>query len=487
MDNNDFLKLVELLEGESSARMASEAARAAENATFQQTISNQNASFGQTIQDLNATIKQLNETIGALLEENRLLKGPKKNSGNSSIAPSKDENRPQRTNSLRGSSGKPSGGQKGHEGSTLKMTATPDSIIEHSPDFCNCCGLDLHAQQAELASRRQVIDIPVIRPLYAEHRIFRKTCSCGHKTSGTFPSGVDAPISYGRQTTALIAYLHTRQYIPLARISEFFTSVYGMGISQGTVCGILDRFAEKALPAFGLIKDAVSNAKVIGSDETGMKENGKLNWFWTWQSKFATYITTSKNRGIETVEAHFPAGFPKAILVHDCWASHLNTPARSHQICTAHLLRELIFFKQKYQSTWAAQFSRMLIGALELKKIMHAHDYQKPLKARAELEASLNRLLLQEIDAGHPEVLTFRKRMVKHRNYLFTFLYHHGVPPDNNNSEQAIRNVKVKQKVSGMFKSNRGAQNYAIIRSITDTCNKNAQCILNAFFTIASL
>ncbi len=364
MDNKDFLKLVELLEKESSARIAAEGAKAAEISALSQIISEQNASFGQTIQDLNATIGQLNETIGRLLEENRLLKGPKKNSGNSSIPPSKDENRPHRTSSLRGSSGKSSGGQKGHEGSTLKMSTTPDHIIEHRPGFCTCCGLDLQDQQEELASRRQVIDIPVIRPSYTEHRIFRKACACGHVTSGTFPSGVEAPISYGNQTTALIAYLHTRQYIPLARISEFFSSVYGVGISQGTVCGILDRFAEKALPAFALIKQAVSKAKVIGADETGMKENGKLNWFWTWQSKLATYITASKNRGFDTVKAHFPSGFPKAILVHDCWPSHLNTPAAGHQICTAHLLRELNFFKEKYQCLWAAQFSQMIMQAI---------------------------------------------------------------------------------------------------------------------------
>lgn len=94
MDNKDFLKLVELLEKESSASSTAEGTKAAEIAAFQQTISEMQASFGQTIHDLNATIVQLNEAIGRLLEENRLLKGPKKNSGNSSIPPSRDENRP---------------------------------------------------------------------------------------------------------------------------------------------------------------------------------------------------------------------------------------------------------------------------------------------------------------------------------------------------------------------------------------------------------
>lgn len=476
MDNHNFQKLLGLLERESSARIASEAARAAEHTSFQQTIA-----------DLNTTIEQLNKTIGTLLEENRLLKGPKKNSGNSSVPPSKDENRPRRTNSLRTSSGKSSGGQQGHDGHTLKMTATPDQVYHHSPNFCRCCGLKLDVTASELTARRQVIDIPEIKPRYIEHRVYRAHCSCGHQTAGTFPAGVDAPISYGGQTTALIAYLHTRQYISLARISEFFRSIYGMGIGQGTICGILDRFSAKALPAFALIKAAVQGAKVIGADETGMKENGKLNWFWTWQSKIATYITASENRGTETVKSNFPEGFPKAVLVHDCWKSHLNTTAAGHQICTAHLLRELLFFKQKYKCTWAAKFSEMIMIAIELKKTIEPGHYQNPIKERSDIEAILDGLLRENIDSGHIEVITFQKRIIKYRSYLLTFLYHQDVPPENNASERAIRNIKVKQKISGMFKSAKGAQNYAIIRSITDTCNKNQQNILNAFRTIAEI
>src|SRR5690606_37727432 len=181
MDNKNFTKLVELLEQESAARIASETSRLAENAASQQIIS-----------DLNATIKQLNETIGGLLEEIRLLKGPKKNSRNSSQ-----------------SSGKSSGGQKGHEGSTLKMSACPEDIVEHSPGFCNCCGLDLQDFQAELTSCRQMVDIPVTKPLYTEHRVFSKTCLCGHQTTASFPSGVNAPISWSKNhcSDRLFAYL----------------------------------------------------------------------------------------------------------------------------------------------------------------------------------------------------------------------------------------------------------------------------------------
>lgn len=469
MDSKELLRLIDLLQQERVERASDHAA------------------FGQMISDLNATIIQLNETIGNLLEENRLLRTPKKNSHNSSVPPSKDENRPAKTTSLRKSSGKLPGGQTGHEGSTLKMTSMPDTVIEHKPKFCNCCGLSLQLEEAALVARRQVIDIPPIKPLYTEHRVYRAVCSCGHQTVSTFPAGVYAPISYGPQTAALISYLHTRQYIPFARISEFFTSVCTMPISQGSVCAILERFAAKAEPAYRLIKKAVGQAKVVGSDETGMKENGKLNWFWTWQSKWATFISYSANRGLATIEANFPTGFPNAVLVHDCWKSHFQTTALSHQLCTAHLLRELVYLEEKYQSSWVPDFKQILYQALELNKTMLPGEYAQPVKARAELEAKLEQLLQEKIHQNHIEVATFQRRILKYKEYLFTFLYHQDVPPDNNASERAIRNIKVKQKVSGMFKSKKGAQTYAIIRSITDTCTKNGQSILNAFSTIAQL
>jgi len=476
MDSKELLRLVDLLQQETSARRAEQASRAAIE-----------SALGQTISDLNATIKQLTASIADLIEENRLLKNSKKNSGNSSIPPSKDQNRPAKTSSLRTSSGRSPGGQAGHEGSTLKMTAVADKVINYKPHFCKCCGLDLQGRKAELVCRRQVIDIPPVKPVYTEHRLYRKVCACGHQSSADFPVGIDAPVSYGNNTQALIAYLHTRQYIPFKRISEFFSSVCSMPISQGTVCGILDRFAIKASPAMGLIKNVLLGATVIGSDETGARQNGKQNWFWTWQSTQATFIAYSSKRDFQTIQGHFPMGFPKAILTHDCWNPHFRTQALGHQICIAHLLREMIYMEQKYKSDWPTQFKHLLYAALQLKRIMEPADYHRPVKERSELEMKLQELLLYKIPLKDKELLTFQKRMAKHRAYLFTFLYEQDVPADNNKSELAIRNIKVKQKVSGMFKSIKGAQNYAIVRSITDTCIKNSQGILNAFATIANL
>lgn len=435
---------------------------------------------------LKAELASLKALVKELLLEIERLRHPK-NSRNSSVPPSKDDNRPFKTKSLRTSEGKLPGGQTGHEGNTLKMTETPDFVIEHKPQYCKHCGKDITGIEAELITRRQIVDIPPIVPQYTEHRAYRVVCSCGHHTEASFPAGINAPISYGANIEATIAYLHTRQYIPFERMAEYFNDVCSLPISQGGICDILERFAQKATPAYRLIGDKVRAGHVVGSDETGAKVNGTKGWFWTWQSKLATFIAFSLNRGTATINDNFANGFENAVLVHDCWKSHFETKSKTHQICTAHLLRELNYFEERFQSSWATTFKNMLYEALNIKKNLSPSDYYYPINQRTELEKKLSLLLQTQIPENMKEVCTFQKRIIRYKNYLFTFLYYHEVPPDNNASERAIRNIKVKQKVSGQFKTQRGAQIYAIIRSVTDTCIKNGQNVLLAFHTIAKL
>jgi transposase len=435
---------------------------------------------------LKADIASLTSLVHQLIQEIDRLKHAK-NSRNSSTPPSKDENRPFKTNSLRNSDGKAPGGQIGHEGNTLKMTETPDFTVEHQPAFCNHCGADVSNRSSEFVMRRQVVDIPPIVPQYTEHRVYKTTCTCGHQTVSSFPAGINASISYGCGIEATIAYMHTRQYIPYERMSEYFRDVCNLPISQGAISDMLDRFASKAFPAYQLIANEVENSKVVGSDETGAKVNGKTGWFWTWQSKLATFIAYSGNRGTATINSNFANGFANAVLVHDCWKSHFETSAQTHQLCTAHLLRELIFLEERFKAQWATMFKQLLYDALKLKKQLSATDYYYPIHQRAELTKRLWALLQTPVDEDMKELNAFHKRMNKYKNYIFTFLHHNEVPPDNNGSERAIRNIKVKQKVSGQFKTQRGAEIYAIIRSVNDTCIKNSQNILSAFYTIAKL
>lgn len=410
-----------------------------------------------------------------------------KNSNNSSIPPSKDENRPLRNKSLRKKTERKPGGQPGHEGNTLRMTDRPDDIENHQPPVCcEHCGADISDIKSEFAGRRQVIDLPPIKPVVTEHHTYKRVCSCGHENHANYPEGIDSPVSYGPRIESLIGYFHARQYIPFKRMQEVFHDIFSLSISEGGLHHLLKRLHNKCLPVYQMICDKVFNSNVIGSDETGAKVNGKKYWFWTWQSLRATFIKASDNRGTATIEDNQNPGMD-AVLVHDCWRAQFNTDVTGHQLCTAHLLRELNYLDERYKgkSDWPGKFRKLLKKALILKDQLTPLDYDIPNKARDRLSKKLQKLLIHEVNPSHKEVVSFRKRMVKYQNYIFTFLYHPEVPPDNNGSERAIRNVKVKQKVSGQFKSVGGADIFAVLRSVIDTALKNDQNVLHALQTIA--
>jgi len=392
--------------------------------------------------------------------------------------------KPKRNTSLRERSGKKPGGQKGHKGSTLKMVETPDEIIDHIPQYCNGCGTSLSVQTEQFKERRQVIDIPPIKPIVTEHRIYSKQCSCGHCTHGGFPDGVINHVNYGNRITSLIVYLVAYQYISWNRVVSFFEQVFQLSLSQGTIVNKLKSFTRKCEPVYKEIKRRVELSDCVGADETSCKVNGKKNWIWTWQTNCLTYIVNSVTRGYQTVVDNFEQGFPQSISVHDCLSAQFKTPAKGHQICIAHLLRELKFFIEKRNSIWAYKFAQLLRKALKVKQQYGQSGYENRVN---QIIQDVKALIELPIYTEDKKLKAFRKRMVKRQNNISPFLYYENVPPDNNASERAIRNVKVKQKVSGFFKTSKGADQFVMIRSVIDTCLKNNGNVFDALSSIQLL
>jgi transposase len=339
-----------------------------------------------------------------------------------------------------------------------------------------------------LIETRQVIDIPVIQPLYTAHRIYRKTCTCGHDTESNFPAHVAAKVQYGPHVESLVGYLHARQYLPYQRMKEFFADVMALPVSVGGINNVLNRLIQKARPHHGQIKQRIYEDQFIGTDETGVKVNGQKGWMWTWQNDDLTFIVHSDNRGFKTIEDNFANGLPHAVLQHDRFACHFNCKAIHHQICMAHLLRDLQFISELYKDCrWANHMKALIRQALLLKKDLTINEYYGQCHERKKLEIQLNELLSLKLDPEHGKAKTLQKSLLKHQQYILCFLHHPKVPADNNGSERAIRNIKVKQKISGQFKSTRGADGFAILRSIIDTTIKSGQNVLNALALIAKL
>ena len=435
--------------------------------TDTETISNlqaENASQSQKI-------KSLEEKVELLLE---LLqkKVVKKDSHNSSLPPSSDLFT--KNKSLRPVSTRSNGGQLGHKGSTLEMSKKPDKIIDLKSNFCSVCGQSLEAELFILNSKRQVIEIPPTVPIYEEYRQYACQCpTCNHQQLADFPLGVNAPIQYGSTVETLVGYFSVYQLIPYQRLQRLFAQVFSLPVSQGSIGNILERSAQKYDGVYQEIRNQILQSSVVGSDETGAKVNGAKWWIWVWQNLHNTFIIASDNRGSKTVNSVFENGLPNSAIVSDRWAAQLKTHSKNSQICLAHLLRDLIFLIETEQLDFATQFKTFIIRIFESKKTLLENNkaYAQNSEQALDLEKTLNKLLLISIDKEkYPKSAAFQVSMLKNRNFILPCLYNLEIPPDNNGSERAIRNIKVKQKVSGQFKSGQNA--FCVIRSVIDTLLK---------------
>jgi transposase len=436
--------------------------------------------------ELKTLVVQLSEKVKRLEEEINLLRNGR-NSKTSSTPPSHDIGR-SNSKSLRTQSGRKSGGQPGHNGSTLKMKEVPDKIVDYMPGFCRSCGTDLQNEAATISDRKQEVVIPPIEVQYVEHRSHSKTCpDCGIVCTAALPGHLKAPIQYGRGVCALITYLTVYQYMPFKRLATLFRDVFKIPLSQGTIDNLLNRTALKAEGVYEAIKDKVAQSAVVGGDETGCPINGKKGWIFTWQNKAVTFIASSLNRGYETIEKFFPTGFPHAVYVSDCLPAQLKTPAKLHQLCLAHLQRELNNFENALYCTWSKKMKQLLLDAIALKKQFTEEDYNNPPPSVTLIQEELDGLLAVDSSAYHHKVKAFIKRLNKNRQAILTFLYYENVPADNNGSEQAVRNIKVKTKVSGQFKSDNGAHRFAILRSVIDTTIKNGQSVFQALTALEEI
>jgi transposase len=302
-----------------------------------------------------------------------------------------------------------------------------------------------------------------------------------------YPVGVSAPVQYGNNIKATVGYLSAYQYVPYRRLSILFKDLFSLPISEGSVDNILEEMSQKSELAYQTIQQEINTSAVVGSDETGCRVNGKKHRFHVWQNSCLTFIVAFSGRGHKVIEEYFPDGFLHSFYVSDCWASQLKTKAKAHQLCTAHLLRELLNFEKSLQDTWSVQMKDLLYRAISLKGSMSIEDYHTPPKAVAQLNGELDNLLSVDKSGFHAKEQAFITRLIKHRQSIFTFLKYPNVPPDNNASERAIRNVKVKTKVSGAFrnKDGKGATRFAKLRSIIDTTIKNQQNVFGALTKLA--
>ena len=411
----------------------------------------------------------------------------KKDSHNSSMPPSSDFAKPNQ--SLRTKSDRKSGGQNGHTGNTLKMSSNPDKHIVVQDSFCKACGNNLSGEIFYLHSKRQIVDIPPTVPVYTEYQQMACRCSkCGKKSLAAYPNDAKAAIQYGTNIQTFIAYLSVYQSVPYFRLKKLLEQMFSLSISEGTIENILNRVAKKCRVVYNQIKTEIGKSAVIGSDETGCKVNSKKHWMWVWQNAINTFIVPSHNRGFETIQSVFADGLPNATLVCDRWAAQLKMMTKNNQICLAHLQRELVFLEETEKLPFATSFKELISSIYKLKQ-SHLENGKACIKGdekSLEIEKQLSDLLLIPICKDKAaKTLVFQNSMLKNHAAILPCIYSLDIPPDNNASERAIRIIKVKQKVSGQFKTGQDA--FAIIRSVIDTLKKRGLDIMTNFKVILDL
>lgn len=422
--------------------------------------------------------------IKTLTESLRIARLPK-NSSNSSRPPSTDLYKSKRsTVNLREKSGKKTGGQPGHKGCTLLFcTDEPDEVVSHIPEICSDCGRSLKKIPSEVGQIHQVVDISIPPTVLINHESMVKQCSCGKCNSGSFPKGVQGMVNYGPNVSALVVNLSARQYMPFGRIVEHLWDLYKIRMSEGTVANILKRFAVDSEDKINGIKAELEKAKVVGADETSATVNGKKWWMHTYQNSSYTFIGAHASRGQIAQKTFFPEGFPYSILVHDCLSMQLATPAAAHQICNVHLLRELKSILEAHpEIEWSKELIKLIKDAIKLHKAGSTPNRTTRINNR------LIKLLDRNMSKAPGKIPALWKRLKKHKEKVFLFLQYpdREVPPENNASERSIRNVKVKVKVSGQFKSGDGAQDYAAARSVIDTAIKQSKNVHDELVGIIS-
>ena len=448
-------------------------------------------SLRKTVDSLYAENRSLNRNVDRLLKENRELRKrleeyekPPKDSGNSSTPPSKEPIKSEierRTKSLRNKSDKPVGGQPGHEGTTRKMEAVPDEVENISSRFCTECGRDLSDVEGVLDYVTQEVDLPVIRPVYRERRFYKKVCSCGCCNRDYAPRrrGGNA-ITFGKNIRAIATYLNVVQCMPYERLQSLFATMFNVSISQGTLANIVRGMLDKSRPAIELIERLIRESAIVGFDESGCYVNGKLNWSWIAQTAYLTLVFRGAGRGAKVLEERFGESLKNMIAVTDRHSAYFAIDFLNNQICLAHLLRNLEYLNDiDKEQTWAKEVQTLLREAIHLRN-------EKPADVipKESWLTRLDGLLKQNLDSLRKEFNELKRGIIKCRDYIFNFLENPAIPSDNNGSERGIRKLKVKQKISGCFRSESGADAFHALHSITDTAWKNGQSPLDAILAL---
>jgi transposase len=420
-----------------------------------------------------------------------------KNSRNCSKPPSSDGLNKPAPKSLRVAGENTTGAQKGHPGRTLSQATEPDKVVVHGvPDQCQSCERGLPF--AYVSETRQVFDLPVLQFEVTEHHAMQSICSCGRVHTAEFPAGVNATVQYGPHALAAMVHLNQNHAVSVQRTAALMKDFFDLPVSQATVIKAAVASAAILQPTVDAIGQAAVNADVLHADETGLRVAKKLHWLHVLATDTLTWMGCHSKRGTDAFDALALLKQFKGVLVHDGWMPYKALQCQ-HALCNAHHLRELTYLLEELGQAWAGDMIELLSHASHLDNANCA-DGQSPKYNSQKYQGEVRDLrdlyeaILAQAQVDNPVVLSTGKRgrpkqskatnligrLRDYREDVWRFMTQPDVPFTNNLAEQAVRMPKVKQKVSGCFRTLKGAQTYCVIRSYCATMQKQRINIFEA-------
>jgi len=451
--------------------------------------------------DLIAIIRTLQQRVRDLAAELQALRDQiAKDSTNSSKPPSSDGyHKPAvpRTKSLRRAGEKKPGGQPGHPGQRLVPVAHPDHLTVLAVTACAHCHTSLADVPVTAYERRQVFDVPPVRVAVTEHRAESKVCPhCQQVTTAAFPPDVTEPTQYGSGLKAQATYFNTYHFIPLARTREVLADLYGQALAEDTVRHANARIDAEIVPVTAAIQQQLRTADVTHFDETGLRVAGKLHWVHVASTLTLTHYTLHPKRGATAMTAGGILPQFTGTAVHDHLRSYFKVHQGAHALCNAHHLRELTFIHEQYQQPWAAEMIDLLLEIKEAVAQRRARPTSDHLPAPlvADFERRYTEIVQRGLAAnpapdpplvkkrGKPKQTPPKNLLDRLRDYqpaVLAFMHDFRIPFDNNQGERDLRMIKVKQKVSGAFRTIAGGQNFCHIRGYISTARKQGQPVID--------
>ena len=468
------------------------------------------ASKVRQVHQLNLTVKELNQELKEARQQTRQareahLATVMKNSQNSSQPPSTDPHK-KRTRSLREQSGRKPGGQVGHPGQTLGFVEQPDRLVIHALESCSLCGSSLSESVIKGSERRQVHDLPPQQVEVTEHQAPTKVCGrCGTQNKAEFPAGVNAPVQYGAGVKSVAAYLMGYQLLPYERCAEAMNDLFNCHLSPGTLATLLKRCAGELVEPMMLIEEGLRKSSVIGVDETSLRVAGRQDWVHVTATDNLTLLVHAKRRGTPAITEIDILPQYQGVCVHDGFSSYDQYGQCRHAQCNAHILRELNYVIDTSKAAWAREMKTLLLdikgavgeasaaGKKQLtvrQKSEFLSKYNQVVVAAGKLYEPLRKKKGRAKTAGtreSPITAAARKlvnRLAAKRDEILLFMHDFLVPFDNNQSERDLRMLKVKQKISGCFRTSVGAQEFCRLRSYVATMKKQGRSVMETIKSV---